>query len=62
MTTPTHGGTRNNSGRKPLGLAKRVTRSINLTRDAWANLDLAAHNRGISASELCNRWATKLKP
>jgi hypothetical protein len=56
---PTHGGTRANSGRKSLGDAKRVTRSISLPPESWAKLDDLAAKRGASRSEAVNGLITR---
>ena len=57
-----HGGKRDGAGRKPIQQSKkRITRSVNLERDAWDKLSAKATKEGISVSELVNRWAKRIK-
>ena len=58
---PTQGGKRAGAGRKPTGTETRVRRSITLEPSAWARLDEEASGKGVSASELVNRFALKIK-
>jgi predicted DNA-binding ribbon-helix-helix protein len=58
---PTRGGARKGAGRKPRGAETRVRRSITLEPTAWAKLDADALRKGVSASELVNRWALRLR-
>lgn len=59
---PTRGGKREGAGRKPLSASqKRITRSVNLEGDAWHKLDAKAAAEGVSASEIVNRWAKRLR-
>lgn len=55
------GGKRQGAGRKPTGRARRITRSVNLDADTWQRIDASAKHKGISASELVNRWGSKIK-
>tara|TARA_R110000868_G_scaffold59271_3_gene181970 strand:- start:10023 stop:10316 length:294 start_codon:yes stop_codon:yes gene_type:complete len=61
VTTTTHGGHRKGAGRKPTGKARRIIRSVNLDGEVWQRIDAKAKHKGISASELINRWGSKLK-
>lgn len=56
------GGKRKGAGRKPLSEAeKRITRSVNLEKCAWQNLDEKAAAKGLSASYIVNQWAKRLR-
>jgi len=57
---PTRGGKRPGSGRKPGTAPRKVTRSVNLSPDAWKRLDKAANRRKMSASAVVSEWAETL--
>lgn len=62
MKPSNRGGKREGAGRKPLSASqKRITRSVNLEGDAWHKLDAKAVAEGVSASEIVNRWAKRLR-
>jgi hypothetical protein len=59
---PTRGGKREGAGRKLSGREKRDTRSLNLEPSAWSKIDAKAAANDMSASDLVNGWAKRLRP
>jgi hypothetical protein len=62
MKPSNRGGKREGAGRKPLSASeKRITKSVNLEGDAWIKIYAKASLEGVSASEIVNRWAKRLR-